>query len=72
MLKDLQQNMDGSIMFGFVENKLHVAIHNNKDAMEPKIFDEIDFGVVKEETQTEIKIIMNIVDGLGLDLDIYE
>ncbi len=72
MLKDLQKNMDGSIMFGFVENKLHVAIHNNKDAMEPKIFDEIDFGAVKEEAQKEIKIIMNIIDGLGLDRDIYE
>lgn len=72
VLKDLNNSMDGSIMLGFVDDQLHVAIHNEKDAMEPTIFDSIDLNLVKEEVQKEINVIINIIDGLSLDNDIYK
>lgn len=72
VLKELYQSMDGALMLGFIDNQLHIAIHNEKDAMEPSIFDEIDLSTVKEEVQKEIKVIIDIIDSLGLDEDIYK
>ncbi|HWT76618.1 MAG TPA: DUF3137 domain-containing protein [Mobilitalea sp.] len=72
VLKDINSTMDGSIMLGFIDNKLHVAIHNEKDSMEPRIFNSINLSAVKEEVQQEINVILNIIDGLNLDRDIYE
>jgi hypothetical protein len=72
MLKDLQRRIDGSIMLGFVDHQLHVAIHNNKDAMEPKIWDEVDFYSIKEEVQKEINVITDIINSLNLEKDIYK
>lgn len=70
-LKGMYDSMDGDFMLGFVDNKLHVAIHTQKDAMEPSIFKS-----VKEpnlgEVQREINTIINIIDGLNLDRDIYK
>lgn len=71
MLKNMYRSMDGAIMLGFIHNELHVAIHNNRDAMEPKLFQEIDFNLVKEEVDKEIDVIINIIDGLNLDIDLY-
>lgn len=72
VLKDLHRTMDGSFMLGFVDHRLHVAIHNNKDAMEPKLFDHFDLGLIKDEVQKEINVIKDIVDSLSIDRDIYK
>jgi hypothetical protein len=72
MLKNLYTTMDGSFMLGFVNHQLHVAIHNNQDAMEPKLFDNLDLGLIKEEVQKEINVITDIIDSLSLDRDIYQ
>jgi hypothetical protein len=72
VLKNLYATLDGSFMLGFVNHQLHIAIHNNKDAMEPKLFDNYDLGLIKEEVQKEIDVIIDIIDGLSLDRDIYQ
>lgn len=71
VIKNMKSTMDGSFMLGFIDNQLHIAIHNEKDAMEPKLFDNIDLNLIKEEVQGEIKLIISIIDNLGLDRDIY-
>lgn len=70
-LKDMYNTMDGDFMLGFIDNKLHVAIHTRKDAMEPSLFKSVkdpNLGDVKREINT----IIHIIDELNLDRDIYK
>lgn len=71
IIKNMQSTMDGSFMLGFIDNQLHIAIHNETDAMEPRLFDNINLNLIKEEVEGEIKLIISIIDNLGLDRDIY-
>jgi hypothetical protein len=72
VLKSLYHSMDGSFMLGFVRNQLHVAINTKRDAMEPYIFSSIDLYNIKQDVQREIDAIINIINGLDLDRDIYK
>ena len=72
LLKSLYLSMDGSFMLGFVDNRLHVAIHTDQDAMEPKIFDDIDLLAVQQEVQKEIHIITDLIDHLELDRELFQ
>ncbi|MHB8128034.1 MAG: DUF3137 domain-containing protein [Mobilitalea sp.] len=70
VLQTMRVNMDGSFMFGFVDNQLHIAINNDKDAMEPHIFSGIELSSILAEVQGEINAIISIIDELSLDRDI--
>lgn len=72
LLKDLYHRMDGSFMLGFIDNRLHVAIHTGQDAMEPKIFDDIDLRAVQQEVQKEIRLITDLIDHLALDRELFK
>lgn len=71
VLKNMNHVIDGSFMFGFNRNELHVAINTKRDAMEPSIFSSIEVSKVTQDVQREIDTIINIIDGLDLDRDIY-
>lgn len=58
------------VVFGFIENKLHVAIFNNKDAFELK-GKNINEEFVKN-IEDDIKLIKLIIDELDLELDIFK
>lgn len=65
-LKNMATIMDGNLMLGFVDNKLHVAINTGKDAMEPSIFrSELKSSLA--EVEKEINVIISIIEGLNLD-----
>lgn len=72
LLKSMYRSMDGAFMLGFVDNRLHVAINTKQDAMEPSIFKSIDFIQVEQDVQREIQCIMDIIDGLYLDQNLYK
>ena len=72
VLKNLYNSMDGSFMLGFVHNQLHVAINTKRDAMEPSVFSSIELYDIKQDVQREIDAIINIINGLDLDRDIYK
>lgn len=72
VLKNMFDNMDGAIMLGFVRNQLHVAINTKRDSMEPSIFSRIETYEATQDVQREINAIINIIDGLDLDRDIYK
>lgn len=70
-LKNMYNSMDGALMLGFIDNKLHVAINTKKDAMEPSLFRSVrnpDLSEVKREINT----ITHIIDGLNLDRELYK
>jgi hypothetical protein len=71
VLKNMYDKMDGDFMLGFTENRLHAAIHTNKDAMEPSVFSSIQLSEIQSEVNNEISAITDIVDGLNLYRNIF-
>ena len=72
VIKDLSHSLDAPFMLGFAGNQLHVAINTKRDAMEPSILTGIDLHDIKQDVQREIDAIINIIDGLDLDRDLYK
>lgn len=70
-LKQMYHKLDGSVMLGFLNNQLHVAINTKKDAMEPSIYKSIKKQSILKEVQGEIDIIISVINDLDLDRDIY-
>lgn len=71
VLKHMYEHIDGDIMLGFVDNRLHVAINTKKDALEPPIFQSVYSSETNQDIQHEIEAITNIIDSLNLDRNLY-
>jgi len=71
ILKEMASTLDGEFMLGFVDNRLHVAINTGKDAMEHSVLSKVNSFPIEQEVQKEINVIINIIDGLDLDSDIF-
>lgn len=72
VLKGLYESMDGELMLCFINNQLHVAINTQRDAMESSIFFKVEPDAVGSDVQNEVNAIINIIDSLCLDRDIYK
>lgn len=70
-LKNISRQLDGTVMFCFVENKLHIAIHNNKDSFEHNIFKVIDEEKIEQNIMKDIKTITEFVDALDLENTLF-
>lgn len=70
-LMSLASQSDGKIMVGFVDNKLHVAIHSRKDHLEPPIYHSPNDSDIME-IQKEIDAVTSFVKGMNLDRQIYK
>lgn len=71
-IKQLVSNIQGKVLFCFIDNKLHVGIQNNKDSFEHSIFKKIDETKIMEQISKDIKLITNFVDELDLDNDLFK
>ncbi len=69
-LKAIKKEVEGKISFSFIDNKLNIAIYNNKDIFECDPFNDIDEEIAK--TSKEISVITQIIDTLDLDNDIFK
>lgn len=70
-LMQLVQRLDGKVMVGFVDNRVHVAVNSGKDSLEPALFrafSEKDLA----EVQNEIQAITTFIKGLKLDRKLYQ
>lgn len=70
-IKKLVSNISGSLLFCFVDNKLHIGIENGKDSFEHNIFTKIDEEKVTNDISQDIKLITDFVDELDLDNDLF-
>lgn len=70
-LKEMYASMDGALMLGFIDNKLHVAINTKRDAMEASIFRSVKDPDLAE-VRREINTIIYIIDSLNLDRSLYK
>ena len=70
-VRQLNANLNGKIFLSFVNDKLHIGLHNGKDSFECSIFTKINEQKINEEVSKEIKIITDCVDELNLDNDLF-
>ena len=71
-IKNLSNGLRGKVMFCFIDNKLHIALNNNRDSFEYGVFKKLDESVINEYVSQEIKIITDFVDKLSLENDIFK
>ena len=71
-IKYLNEGLKGRIMLCFIDNKLHVALNNNKDSFEYSLFGKLDEAQINDYVSKEIKIITDFVDKLSLENDIFK
>ena len=70
-IKKLSNTIDGTLLLCFVNNKLHVGLHNYDDSFEPDLYKEIDEEKITSEISKDIKQITDFVDDLDLDNNLF-
>ena len=70
-LKKIKEELNISIMFCFIDNKLHIALNNYKDTFEPNVLKEINETEEQEKPLKDIRTITNLIDELRLDNDLF-
>jgi len=63
---------DGKVMLGFKDNEVHVAVHNNKDSLEPSLFRSVNYKHDLQPIEAEVNAIRDFVDKLKIDREIYK
>ena len=59
-------------MFGFLDNKLYVAVDNREDSFEYNVFEPIDEKEINNNITKDIKLITDFVNELNLDNDLFK
>lgn len=72
-IEKLSESHKGKLMLCFIDNKLHVAINDNKDAFEPpRPFKPINEQAENEKIYQDIKTITDYVEFLKLDRKLFK
>lgn len=71
-IRRVADGVKGKVMFCFVDDMLHVAVHNGKDSFEPSIMREIDVDQAKDNVLGDIRLITGFVDELSLDVKLFK
>ncbi|MEE3343026.1 MAG: DUF3137 domain-containing protein [Bacilli bacterium] len=71
-IDSVMSKLDCEVSLGFVDNKLHIAINNYNDSFEYNVYKEINEEKIISEVSKDIKIIIDFVDELQLDNDLFK
>ncbi len=72
-LQGLAANNRGKLLFCFVGDRLHIAIHDNRDSFEPgSVFKRLDEEKVVSKIRGEISLITQFIDELNLDNNLFK
>lgn len=72
-IENLAAHNRGKLLFCFVGDRLHIAIHDNKDSFEPgSLFKSIDETAAMEKIRGEILTITQFIDELNLDNTLFK
>ena len=72
-IENLAAHNRGKLLFCFVDDRLHIAIHDNKDSFEPgSLFKPIDETAAMEKIRGEILTITQFIDELNLDNTLFK
>lgn len=70
-LKSINKKLDYGLLFAFSSSKLIVAINNRVDSFEHKVSVKIDEKKIEKDIFKDLKLIMDLVDDLNLDNDLF-
>lgn len=70
-IKELNNRLHGSILFCFINNRLHIGLYNNKDLFEPNILKKIDLQNNHQSVREDILLITSFIDILNLDNNLF-
>ncbi|MDY2804799.1 MAG: DUF3137 domain-containing protein [Bacilli bacterium] len=71
-MKKIYNELKCGIMFGFLDNKLYVAVDNREDSFEYNVFEPIDEKEINNNITKDIKLITDFVNELNLDNDLFK
>ncbi len=71
-MKNISNNVRGSLLFCFINNKLHIGLYDNNDSFEWNIFKKLDENNLKNTIISDIKAITDFVDELNLDNTLFK
>ena len=71
-IKKVANTVSGSLLFCFIDNKLHIGLNNNNDSFEPRLLSNPSDDEIKNSIISDIKEITNFVDQLSLDNDLFK
>lgn len=72
-IEELASNPKSRVILCFVDNKLHVGLHNNTDAFEaPNPHRPIDEKAECERISSDISVIVKFIDSLKLDRNLFK
>ena len=71
-IKKVVNDLNCDVSFGFIDNKLHVAIDNYIDSFEYNILKKINEEEIINDIMHDIKIIIDFIDELDLDNDLFK
>ena len=70
-IKQINNEIPGSLLFCFKDDRLHVGVYNGKDLFEPKLRKPVNIANDTQSTRKEIDAILRFVDILNLDNDLF-
>lgn len=71
-IKKINSQIPGELLFCFKDNNLHVGVYNNKDLFEPRLRKPVNIEKDTQSTRDEINAILQFVDTLKLDNDLFK
>ncbi len=71
-IKEINEKIEGDLLFCFINQKLHVGLYNYKDLFEVNYKKPIDFKNIEKQTLQEISYITDLIDILSLDKDLFK
>lgn len=71
-MKELDNKIDGSLYFAFINNKLYIGVDSGTDSFEaPSVYSKTTDEEIENKLNNEISLITMFVDTLELDNDIF-
>ena len=71
-IKKIKNETNKTLLFSFMDNKLHIGIETKKDLYEPNLYKKIDFEKEREKVIKELQPIIEFIDGLDLDNNLFQ
>lgn len=71
-IKELSDELHGNLLFCFINNKMHIGLHNKKDLFEPNVYKKLNIEKEKQKVLSDINIITKFVDVLDLNNDLFK
>lgn len=71
-LKIIKEKMKHSLLFCFIDNRLHIGVSTGKDLYEPNLRKPVNLESARAVVLNDLQPIIDFIDGLELDNDLFK